>query len=81
MERDHPNCNFKSRILTFFYSIAKCLGAKTVCDRALECARKYKVISVVVDDREAVQAIEMFLGMFEVDSDFTFINSPVKLFV
>ncbi|XP_077317407.1 serine dehydratase-like isoform X3 [Lithobates pipiens] len=41
--------------------IAKCLGAKTVCDRALECARKYKVISVVVDDREAVQAIEMFL--------------------
>ncbi|PIO31951.1 hypothetical protein AB205_0149830 [Aquarana catesbeiana] len=61
VERDHPNCNFKSRILTFFYSIAKCLGAKTVCDRALECARKYKVISVVVDDREAVQAIEMFL--------------------
>ncbi|XP_072271433.1 serine dehydratase-like [Pyxicephalus adspersus] len=42
-------------------SIAKCLGAKTVCDRALECARKYKVISVAVDDREAVQAIEMFL--------------------
>ncbi|XP_018416079.1 PREDICTED: serine dehydratase-like [Nanorana parkeri] len=42
-------------------SIAKCLGAKTVCDRALECARKYKVISVAVDDVEAVRAIEMFV--------------------
>ncbi|XP_077317403.1 serine dehydratase-like isoform X1 [Lithobates pipiens] len=51
----------KSVTLPDITSIAKCLGAKTVCDRALECARKYKVISVVVDDREAVQAIEMFL--------------------
>ncbi|KAG8596729.1 hypothetical protein GDO81_002033 [Engystomops pustulosus] len=42
-------------------SIAKCLGAKTVCDRALEYARKYNVISVTVDDREALQAVEMFL--------------------
>ncbi|XP_063769355.1 serine dehydratase-like [Pseudophryne corroboree] len=42
-------------------SIAKCLGAKTVCDRALECARKYRVISVSVDDREALRALEMFL--------------------
>ncbi|XP_068095796.1 serine dehydratase-like [Hyperolius riggenbachi] len=51
----------KSVTLPDITSIAKCLGAKTVCDRALECAKKYKVISVTVDDREAVQALEMFL--------------------
>ncbi|MEE6525868.1 hypothetical protein FKM82_026148, partial [Ascaphus truei] len=43
-------------------SIAKCLGAKTVCDRALECARDRRVISVVVDDRDALRAVERFLG-------------------
>ncbi|XP_073438671.1 serine dehydratase-like [Dendrobates tinctorius] len=42
-------------------SIAKCLGAKTVCDRALECAKKYNVISVTVDDKDALAAVEMFL--------------------
>ncbi|XP_075048393.1 serine dehydratase-like [Mixophyes fleayi] len=42
-------------------SVAKCLGAKTVCDRALECARKYRVISITVDDRDALRALEMFL--------------------
>lgn len=47
------------------YSIAKCLGAKTVCDRALECARKYKVISLTVDDKDALQAVEMFLGRWK----------------
>ncbi|KAM5193932.1 serine dehydratase-like isoform 1-T2 [Mantella aurantiaca] len=51
----------KSVTLPDITSIAKCLGAKTVCDRALECARKYKVISVAVDDKDAVRAIEMFL--------------------
>ncbi|XP_053558125.1 serine dehydratase-like isoform X2 [Bombina bombina] len=42
-------------------SIAKCLGAKTVCERALEYARERKVISLTVDDREVVLAIERFL--------------------
>ncbi|KAM3940859.1 serine dehydratase-like isoform 1-T2 [Leptodactylus fuscus] len=51
----------KSVTLPDITSIAKCLGAKTVCDRALEYARKYKVISVTVDDRDAVQAVERFL--------------------
>ncbi|XP_072456454.1 serine dehydratase-like isoform X2 [Notamacropus eugenii] len=42
-------------------SLAKCLGAKTVCARALECARECPIISEVVDDEEAIQAIERFL--------------------
>eukprot|EP00079_Xenopus_tropicalis_P034568 XP_017948339.1 PREDICTED: serine dehydratase-like isoform X4 [Xenopus tropicalis] len=41
--------------------VAKCLGAKTVCDRAYECTREHKVISITVDDREAIRAVEMFL--------------------
>uniref|UniRef100_K7FFR1 L-serine deaminase n=1 Tax=Pelodiscus sinensis TaxID=13735 RepID=K7FFR1_PELSI len=42
-------------------SVAKCLGAKTVCVRALECARECQVISQLVEDVEAVQAMEQFL--------------------
>ncbi|XP_068937966.1 serine dehydratase-like isoform X2 [Petaurus breviceps papuanus] len=42
-------------------SLAKCLGAKTVCARALECARECQIISEVVDDEEAIQALECFL--------------------
>ncbi|NXX85548.1 SDSL protein, partial [Urocolius indicus] len=42
-------------------SVAKCLGAKTVSARALECARECRVISQVVEDTEAVRAVEQFL--------------------
>ncbi|NXX51114.1 SDSL protein, partial [Tricholaema leucomelas] len=42
-------------------SVAKCLGAKTVAARALECAQECQVISQVVEDREAVRAVEQFL--------------------
>ncbi|NXO10065.1 SDSL protein, partial [Oriolus oriolus] len=42
-------------------SVAKCLVAKTVAARALECARECQVISQVVEDTEAVQAVEQFL--------------------
>ncbi|XP_063310771.1 serine dehydratase-like [Pelobates fuscus] len=42
-------------------SIAKCLGAKTVCERALQYAREKNIISITVDDREAVRAIEKFV--------------------
>ncbi|CAM9547542.1 unnamed protein product [Bubo scandiacus] len=42
-------------------SVAKCLGAKTVAARALECARECQVISQVVEDTEAVRAVERFL--------------------
>ncbi|XP_075625726.1 serine dehydratase-like isoform X2 [Balearica regulorum gibbericeps] len=43
-------------------SVAKCLGAKTVAARALECAQECQVISQVVEDSEAVRAVEQFLG-------------------
>ncbi|NXK61560.1 SDSL protein, partial [Sylvietta virens] len=42
-------------------SVATCLGAKTVAARALECARECQVISQVVEDTEAVAAVEQFL--------------------
>ncbi|NWI69592.1 SDSL protein, partial [Todus mexicanus] len=42
-------------------SVAKCLGAKTVAARALECAQECRVISQVVEDAEAVRAVEQFL--------------------
>ncbi|OXB71044.1 UNVERIFIED_CONTAM: hypothetical protein H355_000306 [Colinus virginianus] len=42
-------------------SIAKCLGAKTVSARALQCAQEIHVISEVVEDAEAVHAVEKFL--------------------
>ncbi|NXK97787.1 SDSL protein, partial [Formicarius rufipectus] len=42
-------------------SVAKCLGAKTVAARALECTQKCQIISQVVEDTEAVGAVEQFL--------------------
>ncbi|NXC50371.1 SDSL protein, partial [Penelope pileata] len=42
-------------------SVAKCLGAKTVSARALQCAQENRVISEVVEDTEAVRAVEQFL--------------------
>ncbi|XP_074061935.1 serine dehydratase-like [Macrotis lagotis] len=42
-------------------SLAKCLGAKTVASRALECIHECQIISEVVSDEEAIQAIERFL--------------------
>ncbi|NWZ50361.1 SDSL protein, partial [Haliaeetus albicilla] len=42
-------------------SVAKCLGAKKVAARALECAQECQVISQVVEDTEAVRAMERFL--------------------
>ncbi|KAJ1092386.1 hypothetical protein NDU88_005496 [Pleurodeles waltl] len=42
-------------------SVATCLGAKSPAERALQCARECPVISEVVDDREAVEAMEKFL--------------------
>ncbi|CAJ0952167.1 unnamed protein product [Ranitomeya imitator] len=57
-------------------SIAKCLGAKTVCDRALECAKKYKVISVTVDDKDALAAVEMFLESSKYKSSESSVDAP-----
>nr|XP_005336899.1 serine dehydratase-like [Ictidomys tridecemlineatus]XP_040145378.1 serine dehydratase-like [Ictidomys tridecemlineatus] len=42
-------------------SVAKSLGAKTVALRALECTRECRVLSEVVDDGEAVSAVQRFL--------------------
>ncbi|XP_029332764.1 serine dehydratase-like isoform X2 [Mus caroli] len=42
-------------------SVARSLGAKTVAARTLECAKECEVLSEVVEDREAVSAVQRFL--------------------
>uniref|UniRef100_A0A674HNW1 L-serine deaminase n=1 Tax=Taeniopygia guttata TaxID=59729 RepID=A0A674HNW1_TAEGU len=42
-------------------SVATGLGARTVAARALQCARECPVLSQVVEDTEAVRAVEQFL--------------------
>ena len=43
-------------------SVATSLGAKRVCDRALQCSREHPVRSVVVSDGDALAACERFLA-------------------
>lgn len=43
-------------------SVATSLGAKRVCERALQCAREHPVHSLVVSDRSALSACERFLA-------------------
>lgn len=42
-------------------SVATSLGAKRVCDQALQCARGHPVRSLLVSDRSALSACERFL--------------------
>ncbi|XP_048083927.1 serine dehydratase-like isoform X1 [Alosa alosa] len=42
-------------------SEAKCLGAKTVCRQAFDYSKEAKLISEVVTDLEALEAVELFL--------------------
>ncbi|XP_058014771.1 serine dehydratase-like [Ahaetulla prasina] len=42
-------------------SVARCLGAKTVAQRALDCTKECPIISYVLEDVEAVKAVEQFL--------------------
>ncbi|XP_070619189.1 serine dehydratase-like [Erythrolamprus reginae] len=42
-------------------SVAKCLGAKTVAQRALDCTTESPIVSHVLEDVEAVKAVEQFL--------------------
>uniref|UniRef100_A0A8C0Z6D6 L-serine deaminase n=1 Tax=Canis lupus familiaris TaxID=9615 RepID=A0A8C0Z6D6_CANLF len=42
-------------------SVAKSLGAKTVAARALECTQELEIISEVVEDVQAVSAVQRFL--------------------
>lgn len=42
-------------------SVAKCLGAKTVASRALACTQELEILSEVVNDAEAVSAVQRFL--------------------
>ncbi|XP_008687148.1 serine dehydratase-like isoform X2 [Ursus maritimus] len=45
-------------------SVAKSLGAKTVAARALACTQELEIISEVVEDVQAVSAVQQFLAFF-----------------
>lgn len=47
-----------------FPSEAKCLGAKTVCQKAFEHSRRsdLSIISALVTDQQALHAVQAFLG-------------------
>lgn len=45
-------------------SEATCLGAKTACRQAFEYSKRPNVISEVVTDLQALEAVELFLGKF-----------------
>lgn len=47
-----------------FPSEAKCLGAKTVCQKAFEHSRRsdLSIISELVTDQQALHAVQTFLG-------------------
>ena len=49
-----------------FNSEAKCLGAKTVCRQAFDYSEEARLISEVVTDLEALEAVELFLGQSHV---------------
>lgn len=60
------NAAIKARRVTTLDDItseAKCLGAKTVCDKAFEYSQdsKLTIISELVTDQQALQAVETFL--------------------
>ncbi|XP_072103965.1 serine dehydratase-like isoform X1 [Mobula birostris] len=42
-------------------SVAKSLGAKTVCEKAFQNAQEYTVLSEVISDHQALEAVERFL--------------------
>ncbi|KAG2470668.1 SDHL deaminase, partial [Polypterus senegalus] len=52
---------YLSGFLLLSRSEAKCLGAKTVCPRALEVTQQLPILSHVVTDQQALQAIKSFL--------------------
>jgi len=61
--------NFSSMFLfncfdVLFDSIAKSLGAKTVCQGALDAVKSHPVISCTVSDNDTVTSLLQFLGEF-----------------
>ena len=45
-----------------FYSVAKCLGAKTVSQRSLDLIKEHPIYSTVVPDKAAVDSCYKLLG-------------------
>lgn len=53
-------------IFLFLHSEAKCLGAKTVCQKAFEQSQRkdLNIISELVTDQQALHAVQTFLGLY-----------------
>ena len=45
-----------------YYSAAKCLGARRVCQQAYQRLSEHKILSCVVEDRQAASACLQFAG-------------------
>lgn len=61
-------CNGEKAELRFLslHSEAKCLGAKTACQKAFEHSqhRDLNIISELVTDQQALHAVQTFLGLY-----------------
>ena len=53
----------RTNLYTYFYSVAKCLGAKRVSQKSFEWLSQHPVISHVVTDKEAISACINIAGM------------------
>ena len=53
-------------IIIFYYSIAKCLGARRVCKRAYEWLDQHNIISEAVPDEEVIKACVKFSGILAI---------------
>lgn len=55
---------FECICISSLASEATCLGAKTACQQAFEYSKRPSVISEVVTDLQALEAVQLFLGKF-----------------
>ena len=53
----------RTSVYTYFYSVAKCLGAKRVSQKSFEWLSQHPVVSQVVTDKEAISACINIAGM------------------
>ena len=52
----------RSKKVCFICSVAKCLGAVRICEKAFAWTMNHNIVSHVVEDKAAVNACLRFLG-------------------
>jgi hypothetical protein len=68
IKKDRKTSYFDGYLLLFSdsFSIAKCLGARTVAPHLLEILPQFNIISEVVTDAQAVRSCIKFAGLLHV---------------